>query len=412
MSFQQGSQFGYLNPDRITITPVDAFADGSTSSGRRARGYAGLSCMGSSTRPAFMPPTLSRLGNWSFTVSGRYNRTTVDNIDRLPAGGAGSARVAQRRLCVRPFQSGSRADVRATRFATIYSSLQRSQPRADGHRTGVRRSQLSPCNLPNALVSDPPLQQVVTRTVEAGVRGSWRENVRWSAGWFRGENYNDILFVASEQTGFGYFTNFGQTRRQGAEASASGHIGPLTLGGNYTFLNATYASAQTIDGGSNSTNDGGAGLDGNITVQPGDHIPQMPQNILKAYAQYQPTAKISLDLDFDAVGRSYARGNENNQDQPDGVYYLGQGYSPGYGVVNLAGHYQVSKKAQLFFEANNLLNHRYYTAAQLGPTPFDNSGDFAARPFPAVDGNYPVRTTTFLAPGAPIGVWGGIRFRF
>ncbi len=28
MSFQQGSQFGYLNPDGITITPIDAFADG------------------------------------------------------------------------------------------------------------------------------------------------------------------------------------------------------------------------------------------------------------------------------------------------------------------------------------------------------------------------------------------------
>jgi hypothetical protein len=161
-----------------------------------------------------------------------------------------------------------------------------------------------------------------------------RKQLRWSAGWFHGINYNDILFVASEQTGFGYFTNFGKTRRQGAEAGLSDRIGKLTLGGNYTFLAATYQSSQTIDGGSNSTNDGGPGMDGNITVQPGDRIPQMPRNILKAFAEYQPTAKISADLDFEAVGRSYARGNENNRDQPDGVYYLGQGYSPGYGVVN------------------------------------------------------------------------------
>ena len=73
-------------------------------------------------------------------------------------------------------------------------------------------------------------------------------------------------------------------------------------------------------------------MDGNITVQPGDHIPQIPQNIFKAYAEYQPTSKLSIDLDFDAVGRSFARGNENNLDQPDGVYYLGPGFSPGYGV--------------------------------------------------------------------------------
>ncbi len=30
MIFQQASQFGYLNADRITITPIDSFADGST----------------------------------------------------------------------------------------------------------------------------------------------------------------------------------------------------------------------------------------------------------------------------------------------------------------------------------------------------------------------------------------------
>ena len=153
-------------------------------------------------------------------------------------------------------------------------------------------------------------------------------------------------------------------------------------------------------------------MDGNITVQPGDRIPQIPRNMLKAYAEYQPTSKISVDLDFVAVGRSFARGNENNLDQPDGVYYLGPGFSPGYGVVNLGAHYQIQKKAQLFVQVNNLLNHRYYTAAQLGPSPFDNSGNFVGRPFPSVDGDLPIRTTTFFAPGAPIGAWGGIRFHF
>jgi outer membrane cobalamin receptor len=58
----------------------------------------------------------------------------------------------------------------------------------------------------------------------------------------RGENDNDLLFVASQQTGFGYFTNFGQTRRQGVEMNASGTIKHVTLGGSYTFLDATYES--------------------------------------------------------------------------------------------------------------------------------------------------------------------------
>ena len=227
----------------------------------------------------------------------------------------------------------------ASRFASLYFSYSESSRAPTSIELGCADPN-EPCNLPNALVSDPPLKQVVTRTLEAGVRGTLENNMRWSAGWFRGENYNDLLFVASEQTGFGYFTNFGQTRRQGVEVNVSGRIKHFTLGGNYTFLDATYQSSQTVDGGSNSVNDGGFGMDGNITVQPGDHIPQIPQNIFKAYAEYQPTAKISVDLDFDAVGRSFARGNENNLDQPDGVYYLGHGFSPGYGVVNLGAHYQ------------------------------------------------------------------------
>ena len=39
----------------------------------------------------------------------------------------------------------------------------------------------------------------------------------------------------------------------------------------------------------------------------------------------------AIDLDLLAVGSSFARGNENNLDQPDGIYYLGPGTSPGYG---------------------------------------------------------------------------------
>jgi len=117
-------------------------------------------------------------------------------------------------------------------------------------------------------------------------------------------------------------------------------------------------------------------------------------------------------LDFIAAGRSYARGNENNLHQPNGVYYLGQGFAPGYGTLNLGARYQVHKRVQLFVQINNLLNHRYYTAAQLGPTPYDNGHNFIAQPFPGNGDDFPIRTSTYYAPGAPIGAWGGMRFRF
>lgn len=409
--FQQGSQFGYLSANHLTITPINAFANGSTTQdGVPVDTRVDLHGL-INTFSLYASDTLSLGKSLAFTASGRYNRTSVGNTDRLPLVTDGSRGSLNGQYVFERFNPAAGLTYVASRFATAYFSYSESSRAPTSIELGCADPN-EPCNFPNALVSDPPLQQVVTRTLEAGVRGIMENNLRWSAGWFRGENYNDLLFVASQQTGFGCFTNFGQTRRQGIEANISARIKHFTIGGNYTFLDTTYQSPQTVDGGSNSANDGGLGMDGNITVQPGDRIPQIPRNIFKAFLAYEPTAKISANLNFDAVGRSFARGNENNLHQPDGVYYLGQGFSPGYTVMNAGAHYQVQKRAQLFVQINNLLNKRYYTAAQLGPSPFDNGQNFIARPFPPVDGNFPIRTSTFFAPGAPIGAWGGIRFSF
>jgi outer membrane receptor protein involved in Fe transport len=414
LTFQQGSQFAYLTSDGLTFTPVDAFADGSTN----ANGIpvdTRVDLHGVINTPSIFAADTISLGKWNFTASGRYNHTSVQNVDRLPSGAPGGRGALNGDYVFERFNPAAGLTYSPSSLFSVYFSYAEASRAPTAIELGCADPNY-PCNLPNALVSDPPLKQVVTRTIEAGVRGTVENNLRWSAGWFFGQNYNDLLFVASEQTGFGYFTNFGKTRRQGIEASISGHVGKVTLGGNYTFLDATYQSPQVVNGASNSSNEsaqaGMYGIDDNIVIQPGDHIPQIPQNMLKAYAEYRPTSKISAELDFVAAGRSYARGNENNQHMPDGVYYLGQGYSPGYGVVNLGAHYQIHKRLQLFAQINNLLNHRYYSAAQLAPTPYDSSGSFVARPFPPVDGNYPIRTSTFFAPGAPVGAWGGLRLNF
>jgi iron complex outermembrane recepter protein len=73
--------------------------------------------------------------------------------------------------------------------------------------------------LPNAIVSDPFLEQVVSQTFELGARGRLGDGLQWSAAAYRSNNTNDILFVSSSATGIsaGFFTNFGKTRRQGIE---------------------------------------------------------------------------------------------------------------------------------------------------------------------------------------------------
>lgn len=87
--------------------------------------------------------------------------------------------------------------------------------------------------------------------------------------------------------------------------------------------------------------------------------------------------------------------------------------SPGFAVLGMSSHYQLSKHAQLFAQINNLTNRHYFTGATLAVTGFTPEGIYQARPFPATaSGDYPLIYSTFLSPGAPIAVSGGLKFTF
>lgn len=410
IDFRQSTQLGYLNPDR-SITGVKAFGDGVTGGTVDGEPFdTRVDLHGVIyTASLFATDTFSLGQVWGFTLAGRYNRTTVNNRDRItPGGGAGSL---DGQHVFGRFNPSVGVTFRPLRILNAYFSYNEGSRAPTSVELGCADPN-QPCKLPNAMAGDPPLNQVVTRTVEAGFRGE-RENIlSWSVGWFRAENRNDILFVASNQTGLGYFKNFGRTRRQGLDVDLSGRMGRISLGGGYTFLDATYQSPEFVNGSGNSTSDASSkGLDGLIQIQPGARIPLIPQHLLKAYADVQVTKKVSVNIGLLAMSQSYARGNENNLHQADGTYFLDAGTSPGYAVTNLNAHYQIHRRVELFAKINNLFNRQYYTAAQLGPTGFTDAGNFIARPFAGVNGEFPVVHTTFYAPGAPRGIWGGIRFK-
>ena len=408
--FLQNTQYGYINPDH-TITPVDAFEDGTnTSNGTPVDTRVDLHGQ-PQTWSLYVTDTRTFDHGWGLTASGRYNRTTISNRDRIdPGGGPGSL---DGQYVFERLNPAAGVTYSPDRLFQLYASYSESSRAPTSIELGCADPN-NPCSLPNALAGDPPLNQVVTRTAEAGIRGSGEGRLHWSAGWFRGENYRDLLFVSSPQTGNGYFRNFGQTRREGVETHLEGRAWRSNLGMNYTFLSATYQSPENISGSGNSTNDGGSpGLGGNIRIVPGDRIPLLPQHQWKAYADMQPTQKLSLDVDLVAMSRSYARGNENNQHRPDQVYYLGPGTSPGYAVVDAGAHYQLFRRIQLFVQLDNLLNRHYSTAAQLATTGFNSQGAFQARPFaPDANGDYATVSATFYAPGAPISVLSGVRVQF
>src|SRR5258708_6771385 len=185
-----------------------------------------------------------------------------------------------------------------------------------------------PCIIASFLVSDPPLKQVVSRTVEAGLRGSEELNIAmlgWKLGVFRADNTDDILAIPSSVLqGFGYFKNVGSTRRQGLEAEVNLKSNALQLYASYALVDARFLDALQV--GSNSPF---ADVNGNVQILPGNRIPAIPRNRIKAGIDYSVTDAFKIGGDALFVSSQYFVGDESNQAQR----------LPCYAVLNLHTSY-------------------------------------------------------------------------
>jgi iron complex outermembrane recepter protein len=274
-----------------------------------------------------------------------------------------------------------------------------------------------PCQIDNFLLADPPLKQVVSRTIEGGLRGEfsggggasaelvtkapkkadavadsgWR--LRWGLSLFRTENSDDIVNIASQIPGHGFFQNAGTTLRQGVEAKVDLSWNRWTAYANYTFIDATYQSFITLSSPNNPAADR---LTGTINVVPGDHIPGIPAQRFKAGAEYQITDAWKLGADLNVVGSQYLIHDDSNLNAK----------VPAYWVVNMHSSYQVTKNVEIFGLVQNLFNQHYYSAGTFFSTAgLNNSTPGGANLFTFND------PRTFL-PGMPLAVYAGIRATF
>jgi outer membrane receptor protein involved in Fe transport len=207
-----------------------------------------------------------------------------------------------------------------------------------------------PCIIAAFLVSDPPLKQVVSRTLEAGFRGS-REltigTLGWKLGAFRATNSDDILAIPSPSLqGFGYFQNVGSTRRQGIEAQVSLQSKALQLYASYALVDARFLNSLQV--GSNSPF---ADADGHVQISPGNRIPVIPRNRIKAGFDYSVTDAFKVGGDALFVSDQYFVGDESNQAQR----------LPSYTVFNVHASYQINKTLQIYGRIDNIADNRYAT---------------------------------------------------
>jgi len=249
-----------------------------------------------------------------------------------------------------------------------------------------------PCIIAAFLVSDPPLKQVVSRTIEAGLRGTKELNIgtlAWKLGAFRANNTDDILAIPSPVLqGFGYFQNVGSTRRQGIEAEVTLKSTTLQLYASYALVDARFLDALQV--GSNSPF---ADAHGNVQILPGNRIPAIPRNRIKAGIDYSVTDAFKVGGDALFVGSQYFVGDESNQAQR----------LSSYAVFNLHASYQIDKTFQIYARADNIFDNRYATYGRF----FDTGAvpNFA-------NGGAPFTDPRSVSPARPRAFYAGLRTTF
>jgi outer membrane receptor protein involved in Fe transport len=250
----------------------------------------------------------------------------------------------------------------------------------------------APCRLPNSFLSDPPLEQVVARTFEAGLRGRFDRlatTLSYDVAAFQTTNDDDIIFVsAGAVTNLGYFDNVGRTRRRGVEAGLTGRqllpVGRLEWSLRYTWLDARFLTPF----GAPSPNHPEADADGRIDVPEGARLPGVPRHLGKATVTWLWANRLALAANVVAQGNQVRRADEANLLDP----------VPGFVIVDLRASYDVSAAVSVFAKVSNLFDTRYSTFSVLG--------DARTVLGPAYD------NPRFNGPGAPRAAWLGLALRY
>ena len=340
---------------------------------------------------AFFSDTLMLDEAWTLTLSGRYNHARVDISDRSGVDSALDTRATFSR-----FNPAAGINFNPAPSLTAYASYSEGM-RAPSPIELTCADANAPCKLPNVFLSDPPLQKVVSKTIEAGARGRLAAGVTWSAAVYRTDLDNDIQFITAGQgaVSAGFFQNVGKTRRDGVELGANVRFGDLALNLRYSHIEATFRSSFLAESANNSTAD----ANGAIVVSPGDRIPGIPADSFKLRADLDLPSGWSVGASLVLSSSQYAHGDENNRDV--------HGRVPGYAVVDLDARWRLAPAWEIFATVTNLFDRRFENFAILGANVFTGPD----RTFGPALGLEPV-SEQFRSLGTPRGAWLGVRYAF
>ena len=369
------------------------------------------------TASLFATDTLSLNDKWHLNAGARYNYTKVDNDDTLRGPYSPSN---DKSLTAVDSYSRINPTLGITHTPTDKLSVFASYSESSRAPTSIElgcSNPANPCLLPSAMADDPPLKQVVAKTYDFGVRGNLTESIKWNASLYQANNHNDIQFIrAPGSTSLGYYSNVGQTLRQGLDLGLSGQMDKFRWNTSYSFIRATFDDGLTLLSGSNSSAADGTDAKNQIFVEKGNRLPGIPAHQLKLRGQYQATPDWSIGANLIAFSSQYVMGNENNKhvanasncSNDDGVRggvendaACGSGKISGYTVVNLDSQYNIGSGWKAFAKVINVFDQNYNVAGRLAETMFDQSSSYVGE-----------IKSLGLIPGAPRAGWIGVRYEF
>ncbi len=330
----------------------------------------------------FVADTFNLTDRLALTASGRFNTASIGLNDQN--GGDLTGHHSYQR-----FNPAAGVTYKVTPWLTAYAGY------AEANRapTPSELSCASPadsCSLANFFVGDPNLKQVVAHTIEAGLRGSVTvgdsDRLGYDIGFYRSNLDDDIVFVNSTTLNRAYFTNIGQTRRQGVDARVQYKAARWSAYLAYTYTNATYQSGFVEAAGNNP-----AGVNGTIAVNPGNRLPGVPVHQGKLGLTWRVTDQWTLGAVAIAQSGAFLFGDEANLTPR----------LPGFVTLNLSSSYQLTPRIQFFASVENVTDAKYYTYGTFSPT----TAVYLAQSPNATN-------PRAYSPAAPIGAFGGVRVKF
>jgi iron complex outermembrane receptor protein len=402
--FTASSELGVIDPNTLFVQGMGIFinnpGEGQSLASLHARNtYTGL----------YATDSFDVTNRLSVTAGGRFNLAQISLEDQT-----GQNPLLNSTNQFQRFNPMVGATYKITPNITAYADYAEANRAPTPLELGCSDPQ-HPCMIDTFLIADPPLKQVVSHTVEAGLRGSFGKDAKtglltWGLGVYRTLSDDDIIEVGSPSVGgpvanFGFFQNFGKTQRQGVEAKVDYRQERWNVYANYTFVDATYRTAGMLFSPNNPNaicQDGGRFaqeqdncVTPTVNVAPGDHIGGIPEHRFKIGADYAVTDKWKVGADLNVVGSQYLIHDDSNQFAK----------VPAYAVLNLHTSYQLTPNVELFGSINNALNQHYYLAGTFtGTTGFSSA-----------DGSNTIATLNdprAFVPGMPFAAYAGLKATF